>query len=111
MEHCRAKELQTASNRVNGVVIHDLANPAHPNVTSPFNQELTLGVRNSFATNDYLYAISGGQKYVISIRFAGGRSGELIGNLADQNREIALFKPYEPDACTQNAPLVTNPMP
>jgi hypothetical protein len=54
-----------ASNRVNGVVILDLANPAHPVVASTFNQELTGGVHNMFATEDHLFAISGGQKYVI----------------------------------------------
>jgi hypothetical protein len=54
-----------ASNRVNGVVIIDLANPAHPKVASTFNQELTGGVHNMFATNDHLFAVSGGAKYVI----------------------------------------------
>ncbi len=54
-----------ASNRINGVVILDLAVPAHPKVASTFDQELTGGVHNMFATNDHLYAISGGQKYVI----------------------------------------------
>ncbi|MBC7895576.1 MAG: Ig-like domain-containing protein [Cytophagaceae bacterium] len=54
-----------ASNRVNGVVILDLANPAHPKIASTFDQGLTGGVHNAFATNDYLYAISGGQKYLI----------------------------------------------
>ncbi len=54
-----------ASDRVNGVVILDLANPAHPKVSATFSQELTGGVHNMFATNDYLFAISGGDKYVI----------------------------------------------
>ena len=54
-----------ASNRVNGVVILDLAVPAHPKVASVFNEQLTGGVHNAFATNDYLFAISGGEKYVI----------------------------------------------
>ncbi|MFN0181522.1 MAG: Ig-like domain-containing protein [Gemmatimonadales bacterium] len=54
-----------ASNRVNGVVILDLATPAHPKVAATFNQELTGGVHNMFATNDYLFAVSGGAKYVI----------------------------------------------
>ncbi len=54
-----------ASNRVNGVVLLDLATPAHPVVTATFDQELTGGVHNMFATNDYLFAISGGDKYVI----------------------------------------------
>ncbi len=54
-----------ASNRRNGVVILDLANPAHPKVAANFDEDLTGGVHNAFATNDYLYAISGGQKYII----------------------------------------------
>jgi hypothetical protein len=54
-----------ASNRVNGVVILDLADPAHPKVASTFDQELTGGVHNTFATNDHLFAVSGGSKYVI----------------------------------------------
>lgn len=54
-----------ASNRMNGVVILDLANPAHPKIAATFNEELTGGVHNMFATNDYLFAVSGGSKYVI----------------------------------------------
>ena len=54
-----------ASDRVNGVVILDLSTPAHPKVASTFSQELTGGVHNMFATNDYLFAVSGGAKYVI----------------------------------------------
>lgn len=54
-----------ASNRQNGVVILDLAEPAHPRIASTFTQELTGGVHNMFATDDYLFAVSGGAKYVI----------------------------------------------
>jgi hypothetical protein len=54
-----------ASNRVNGVVILDLSTPAHPKIASTFDEELTGGVHNLFATNDYLFAVSGGSKYVI----------------------------------------------
>ena len=54
-----------ASNRVNGVVVLDLADPAHPKVAATFDQALTGGVHNMFATNDYLFAISNGDKYVI----------------------------------------------
>lgn len=54
-----------ASNRVNGVVILDLANPAHPTVAANFVHELAGGVHNMFATATHLYAVSGGQKFVI----------------------------------------------
>jgi hypothetical protein len=54
-----------ASNRVNGVVFLDLADPAHPKISSTFDTELTGGVHNMFATKDHLFAVSGGSKYVI----------------------------------------------
>jgi hypothetical protein len=38
-------------------------------------------------------------------------SGELLGNLYDQGREIAVFKPYDPQGFTANAPFVMNAMP
>jgi hypothetical protein len=38
-------------------------------------------------------------------------SGELVGNLAEQRREIAVFKPYDPTGFTANAPFVMNAMP
>ncbi|MBW3533659.1 MAG: Ig-like domain-containing protein [Gemmatimonadetes bacterium] len=54
-----------ASNRRNGVVILDLADPAHPVVASTYDDGLTGGVHNMFATEDHLFALSGGDKYVI----------------------------------------------
>ncbi len=54
-----------ASNRRNGVVILDLANPAHPVVASTYDEDLTGGVHNVYATSDYLFALSGGDKYII----------------------------------------------
>jgi hypothetical protein len=50
---------------VNGVVILDISTPAHPKIASTFDENLTGGVHNMFATDDYLFAVSGGQKYVI----------------------------------------------
>ncbi len=38
-------------------------------------------------------------------------SGQLLGNLADQRREIAVFKPFDPQGFTPNAPFVLNAMP
>ena len=55
-----------ASNRRNGVVILDLADPAHPRVASTFESNgVTGGVHNMYATDDYLFALAGGDKYVI----------------------------------------------
>jgi hypothetical protein len=54
-----------ASNRRNGVVVMDLADPAHPRIASTYDEGLTGGVHNMFATDDYLFALSAGDKYVI----------------------------------------------
>ncbi len=54
-----------ASNRRNGVVLLDLADPAHPKVSANFDEDLTGGVHNMFATNTHLFALSGGDKYII----------------------------------------------
>jgi uncharacterized protein YjdB len=44
-----------ASDRVNGVVFLDLANPAHPKVAATFSQELTGGVHNMLAHGSRLH--------------------------------------------------------
>ena len=54
-----------ASNRRNGVVILDLADPAHPTIASTWDEGVTGGVHNMFATDDYLFTLSAGDKYVI----------------------------------------------
>ena len=54
-----------ATNRRNGLVILDMADPRSPIVASVFEDGITGGVHNMFATDDYLYALSDGDKYVI----------------------------------------------
>jgi hypothetical protein len=54
-----------ASNRRNGVVLIDLADPRNPTIAANYDDGLTGGVHNMFATDDYLFALSGGDKYVI----------------------------------------------
>jgi len=54
-----------ASNRRNGVVIIDLADPRNPTIAATWDEGLTGGVHNMFAQDDYLFALSGGDKYVI----------------------------------------------
>ena len=44
-----------ASNRRNGVVILDLADPAHPVIAAEYTEGLTGGVHNAFPTNDHLF--------------------------------------------------------
>ncbi|MEX2472025.1 MAG: Ig-like domain-containing protein [Gemmatimonadota bacterium] len=54
-----------ATNRRDGLVIVDMADPRNPVVASIFDEGITGGVHNMFAEDDYLYALSNGDKYVI----------------------------------------------
>jgi hypothetical protein len=54
-----------ASDRRNGVVILDMADPAHPVIAVEFDEDLTGGVHNAYPLDDYLYVLSGGQRYLI----------------------------------------------
>ncbi|MEK9502787.1 hypothetical protein [Gaopeijia maritima] len=54
-----------ASDRRNGVVILDLAELPSLSVASIYDEGLTGGVHNMFATDDYLFALSNGDKYLI----------------------------------------------
>jgi hypothetical protein len=54
-----------ATNRRDGLVIVDMADPRNPVVASIFDEGITGGVHNMYADDDYLYALSNGDKYVI----------------------------------------------
>ncbi len=49
-----------ASDRKNGIVILDLADPAHPVILSEYTKDLTGGVHNVFIVGDIVYAIHDG---------------------------------------------------
>jgi len=54
-----------ATNRRDGLVIIDMADPSNPVIASFYDQGITGGVHNMFAGDDYLYALANGDKYVI----------------------------------------------
>ena len=54
-----------ASDRRNGLVLLDLSDPAHPVIASEVVEGLTGGVHNAFPTDDHVFALSAGEKYLI----------------------------------------------
>lgn len=54
-----------ATNRRNGLVIVDMSTPSEPTIASIYEDGITGGVHNMFAADDYLYALSDGDKFVI----------------------------------------------
>lgn len=49
-----------ARDRRNGIILLDLADPAHPTIASTYTSELTGGVHNVFFAGDILYAVHNG---------------------------------------------------
>jgi len=49
-----------ASNRRNGIVLLDIADPAHPAVLGEFTETVTGGVHNTYIVGDLVYAIHDG---------------------------------------------------
>ncbi|MCB0840906.1 MAG: hypothetical protein KDD99_29760, partial [Bacteroidetes bacterium] len=54
-----------ASNRKNGIVIIDVADPHNANIITEYTQELTGGVHNLFIYKNHVYALSNGERYDI----------------------------------------------
>ena len=65
-----------------------------------------FGTHNLWVEDDKLYSAyyDGGMR-VVDV------SGELLGNLATQGREVAVFKPFDPNGFIANAPMVWGPQP
>lgn len=51
-----------ASNRKNGIVVLDLADPAHPKIAAEFTDSLTAGVHNTWINGDVVYAVNDGTR-------------------------------------------------
>ena len=51
-----------ASNRRNGIVILDIADPAHPKIIASYTEGLTAGIHNTWIEGDLVYAINDGTR-------------------------------------------------
>jgi len=54
-----------ASNRKNGIVIIDVANPREPEIVGTYDEGLTGGVHNVFLYGQHVFALSAGRRYDI----------------------------------------------
>jgi hypothetical protein len=85
--------------------IVDFTDPMNPRKVGRYHLE-DYGSHDIIVEHDILYqAYYDGGVRIVDV------SGRLLGNLHDQGREIAVFKPYDPEGYTANAPFVMNAMP
>jgi len=70
-----------ASNRRNGIVLLDLAAPAHPTILSEFTETVTGGVHNTWVDGDHnlVYAVNDGTRDIHIIDIADPRHPAEVG--------------------------------
>lgn len=68
-----------ASDRKNGIVLLDIADPAHPQIRSTYTKDLTGGVHNVFFAGNVLYAVHNGTKDVHVLDVSDPGDVEEIG--------------------------------
>ncbi len=68
-----------ASDRKNGIVFLDLADPAHPVVAGHYTKDLTGGVHNVFFNGDVLYAVHDGTLDVHVLDVSDPKDAKEIG--------------------------------
>jgi hypothetical protein len=83
----------------------DFTDPFDPKLVARYHLD-EFGTHDIIVEDDVLYQAyyEGGVRLV-------DVSGELLGNLYDQGREIAVYKPFDANGVVPNAPFVTNVMP
>lgn len=70
---------EQASNRRNGIVVLDLADPAHPKVASSYFENLTGGVHNTFIEGDLVYAVNDGTRDLHIIDISDPANPQQVG--------------------------------
>jgi hypothetical protein len=83
----------------------DFTDPANPEMVARYEVS-EYGTHNMWVENDILYQgyYEGGVR-VVDV------SGELMGNLYTQGREIAVFKPFDPAGFVPNSTMVWGVIP
>ena len=81
-----------ASSRRNGIVLLDLAEPAHPTILSEYTETLTGGVHNVWidGVNDLVYAVHNGTRAVHVIDIANPESPSEVGRWAADDERRSL---------------------
>ena len=70
-----------ASDRNNGIVILDCADPTDVSIITEFTEQLTGGVHNLFIYEDHVYALSNGRRYEI-IKIEDRANPQIVGQFA-----------------------------
>lgn len=98
-------EDSTLSRAAGWVHVIDWSDWSNPREVARY-QVPEAGSHNLWVEDDVLYvAYYNGGLRVVDI------SGELMGDLYKQGREIAMFVPYDPDGFIANSPFVWGPQP
>lgn len=68
-----------ASNRQNGLVVLDLADPAHPTILSELTEGMTSGMHNTWIVGNIVYGINDGRNWLDIVDLSNPASPRHVG--------------------------------
>ncbi len=86
-----------ASDRKNGIVILDIADPRHPTIASEYTETLTGGVHNTFIVGDLVYAVNDGTRDLHVIDVSDRDNPKQVGRWGLDNPDKVLHDVFVKD--------------
>ncbi|MFQ5552036.1 MAG: LVIVD repeat-containing protein, partial [Gemmatimonadales bacterium] len=68
-----------ASNRQNGLVVLDLADPAHPEILSQFTEGMTSGMHNTWIVGNIVYGVNDGRNWMDIVDLSNPAAPRRVG--------------------------------
>ncbi|HUF89479.1 MAG TPA: hypothetical protein VMR66_05820 [Gemmatimonadota bacterium] len=86
-----------ASDRRNGILVLDIADPLHPTVFSEYTETVTGGVHNTFIVGDLVYAVNNGTRDMHIIDVTDRRNPREVGRWGLPNPNKVLHDVFVKD--------------
>lgn len=86
-----------ASDRKNGILVLDIADPLHPTVFSEFTETVTGGVHNTFIVGDLVYLVNDGTRDMHILDVSDRRNPKEVGRWGLDNPNKVLHDVFVKD--------------
>ncbi|MFN2382909.1 MAG: LVIVD repeat-containing protein [Gemmatimonadota bacterium] len=77
-------------DRKNGIIVLDLADPAHPTLTSHFTEDLTAGIHTTYIVGDLVYAVNDGTRDIHIVDISDPAAPRQVGRWGLDTERKAL---------------------
>lgn len=86
-----------ASDRKNGIVILDVADPKHPTILSEYTETVTGGVHNTFLVGDLIYLVNDGTRDMHIVDVSDRENPREVGRWGLENESRVLHDVFVKD--------------